>query len=70
MVIAQRLAATQGGDGEWPVPQIAPGIYDYTTDEIRARRLVLNYALNKGKRAAHQMGVLKCEAERRKLVPE
>jgi hypothetical protein len=70
MVTAQRLAAAQGGDGEWPVLEIAPGIYDYTADEIGARRLVLNYALNEGKRAAHQTGELKCNAKRRKLVPE
>jgi hypothetical protein len=70
MVTAQRLAAAQGGNGEWPVLQIAPSIYDYTVDEILARRLILNYALNKGKRAAHETGVLKCEAKRRKLVPE
>jgi hypothetical protein len=43
MVTAQRLAAAQGGDGEWPVPQIASVyINDYTADEIGARRLVLN----------------------------
>jgi hypothetical protein len=70
MVTAQRLAATQGGDGEWPVPQIAPGMYDFTADEIGARRLVLNCALNEGKMAAHQTGELKCDAKRRKLVPE
>jgi hypothetical protein len=70
MVTAQRLAAAQGGDGEWPVPQTSPGLYDYTADEIGARRLVLNYALNEGKRAAHQTGVLKCKAKRRKLVSE
>jgi hypothetical protein len=70
MVTAQRLAAAEGGDGEWPMRQIAPGIYDYTVDEIGARRLVLNHALNKGKRAAHQTGVLKCEAKMRKVVPE
>jgi hypothetical protein len=32
MVIAQRLAAAHGGDGKWPVPQIALGIYDYTAN--------------------------------------
>jgi hypothetical protein len=45
-------------------------MYDFTADDIGARRLVLNYALNKGERAAHQMGELKCDAKRRKLVPE
>ena len=52
------------------MPEIAPGIYDYTANQIGARRLVLNYALNKGELAAHQAGELKCEAKRRKLVPE
>jgi hypothetical protein len=70
MVTEQRLAAAQGGNGEWPVPKIAPGIYDYMADEIGARRLVLNYALNEGERAAHQTGELKCDAKRRKLVHE
>jgi hypothetical protein len=32
MVSAQWLAAAQGGNGEWPMPEIAPRIYDYTAD--------------------------------------
>lgn len=70
MVTAQRLAASQVGEGEWPVPEIAPGIHDLTAEEVKARRLVLRNALNEGENAGHETGIMKCDAKRRKLVPE